>query len=56
MAEMDAYILSPIGVVFDVAGFFAMWGGDGSWGPSIRGTVASDCSTVVSSSVFQLTI
>ena len=35
MAETDAYILCPIGVIFDVAGFFAVWGDDGSWGPSI---------------------
>ena len=35
MAETDAYCLSPISVVFDVAGLFAVWSGDGSWGPSI---------------------
>ena len=32
---MDAYVLSPIGIVFDVACFFAVWGDDGSWGPSV---------------------
>ena len=36
MAETDAYVLCPIGVVFDVAGFFAVWSDDRSWGPSIR--------------------
>ena len=35
MAETDAYVLSPIGVVFDVAGFFAVRSDDGSWGLSI---------------------
>ena len=35
MAETDAYVLCPVGVVFDVAGFFAVWGDDGSWGPSV---------------------
>ena len=35
MAETNAYVLCPIGVVFDVAGFFAVWGDDGSWGPSV---------------------
>ena len=36
MAETNAYVLSPIGVVFDVAGFFTVWGDDGSRGPSVR--------------------
>ena len=35
MAETKAYVLCPIGVVFDVAGFFAVWSNDGSWGPSV---------------------
>ena len=30
MAETDAYVLSPIGVVFDVAGLLTAWGDDGS--------------------------
>ena len=33
---MDAYILSPVGIIFDVTGFFTVWGDDGSWGPSVR--------------------
>ena len=35
MAETKAYVLCPISVVFDVAGFFAVWGDDRSWGPSV---------------------
>ena len=35
MAETDAYCLSPIGIVFDVAGLFAVWSDNRSWGPSI---------------------
>ena len=35
MAETKAYVLCPVGVVFDVAGFFAVWSDDGSWGPSV---------------------
>ena len=35
VAETDAYVLSPIGVVFDVTGFFAVWGDNGSRGPSV---------------------
>ena len=38
MAETNVYILSPIGVVFNVTGFFAVWSGDRSWGPSVRGS------------------
>ena len=30
MAETDAYVLSPIGVVFDVTGLLTAWGDDGS--------------------------
>ena len=33
---MKAYVLCPISVVFNVTGFFAVWGDDGSWGPSVR--------------------
>ena len=35
MAETDAYVLCPIGVVFDVAGFFAVWSDDRGWGPNV---------------------
>ena len=35
MAETNAYVLCPIGVVFDVTSFFAVWGDDRSWGPSV---------------------
>ena len=38
MAETDAYVLCPISIVFDVAGFFAVWGDDGSGSPSVRGS------------------
>ena len=33
--ETKAYVLCPIGIVFDVASLLAVWGDDGSWGLSV---------------------
>ena len=35
MAEANAYALSPIGVIFNVAGLLTVRSDDRSWGPSV---------------------
>ena len=35
MAETKAYVLCPIGIIFNVTSLLTVWGDDGSWGSSI---------------------